>query len=63
MLYEADTGYIVRADLVGDSLRDLKGKRVLTGTRESGARRIASQFCAPTASRCRRTIRWSSRRN
>ncbi len=34
----------VRADLIGDSLRDLKGKRILTGTRESGARRIASQL-------------------
>ncbi len=34
----------VRADFVGDSLRDLKTKRVLTGTRESGTRRIASQL-------------------
>ena len=34
----------VRADFVGDSLRDLKAKRVLTGTRESGTRRIASQL-------------------
>jgi TRAP-type uncharacterized transport system substrate-binding protein len=34
----------VRADAQGDSLRDLKGKRVLTGTRESGTRRIAGQL-------------------
>ena len=34
----------VRADFAGDSLRDLKTKRVLTGTRESGTRRIASQL-------------------
>jgi TRAP-type uncharacterized transport system substrate-binding protein len=34
----------VRADLQGDSLRDLKGKRILTGTRESGTRRIAGQL-------------------
>ena len=34
----------VRADATGDSLRDLKGKRILTGTRESGTRRIAAQM-------------------
>jgi TRAP-type uncharacterized transport system substrate-binding protein len=33
-----------RGDLPISSLRDLKGKRVLTGTRESGTRRIASQL-------------------
>jgi TRAP-type uncharacterized transport system substrate-binding protein len=34
----------VRTDVPAQSLRDLKGKRVLTGTRESGTRRIASQL-------------------
>lgn len=34
----------VRSDFSGQSLRDLKGKRVLTGTRESGTRRIAAQL-------------------
>jgi TRAP-type uncharacterized transport system substrate-binding protein len=34
----------VRSDFAGQSLRDLKGKPVLTGTRESGARRIAGQL-------------------
>ncbi|KAB2942936.1 MAG: hypothetical protein K8F92_14230 [Hyphomicrobium sp.] len=34
----------VRSDFAGQSLRDLKGKRVLTGTRESGTRRIAAQL-------------------
>jgi hypothetical protein len=34
----------VRADVAAQSLRDFKGKRVLTGTRESGTRRIASQL-------------------
>jgi hypothetical protein len=33
-----------RGDLPITSLRDLKGKRILTGTRESGTRRIASQL-------------------
>ena len=33
-----------RADMPITSLRDLKGKRILTGTRESGTRRIASQL-------------------
>src|SRR5262245_34872844 len=33
-----------RGDLPLASLRDLKGKRILTGTRESGTRRIASQL-------------------
>lgn len=33
-----------RGDLPIASLRDLKGKRVLTGTRESGTRRIANQL-------------------
>ena len=34
----------VRSDFSGQSLRDLKGKAVLTGTRESGGRRIAAQL-------------------
>lgn len=34
----------VRSDFAGQSLRDLKGKAVLTGTRESGGRRIAMQL-------------------
>ena len=34
----------VRSDFAGQSLRDLKGKPVLTGTRESGTRRIAAQL-------------------
>lgn len=34
----------VRSDFSGQSLRDLKGKPVLTGTRESGGRRIAAQL-------------------
>ncbi len=34
----------VRSDFAGQSLRDLKGKAVLTGTRESGGRRIAAQL-------------------
>jgi TRAP-type uncharacterized transport system substrate-binding protein len=34
----------VRADMPIASLRDLKGKRILTGTRESGTRRITSQL-------------------
>lgn len=34
----------VRSDFSGQSLRDLKGKPVLTGTRESGTRRIAAQL-------------------
>ncbi|HWK38525.1 MAG TPA: TAXI family TRAP transporter solute-binding subunit [Hyphomicrobium sp.] len=34
----------VRSDFSGISLRDLKGKPVLTGRRESGTRRIASQL-------------------
>lgn len=34
----------VRSDFSGQSLRDLKGKPVLTGTRESGGRRIAMQL-------------------
>jgi uncharacterized protein len=34
----------VRPDMPITSLRDLKGKRILTGTRESGTRRIASQL-------------------
>jgi TRAP-type uncharacterized transport system substrate-binding protein len=34
----------VRTDMPNESLRDLKGKRILTGTRESGTRRIASQL-------------------
>jgi len=34
----------VRSDFAGQSLRDLKGKPVLTGTRESGGRRIAAQL-------------------
>jgi len=34
----------VRSDFAGDSLRDLKGQRILTGTRESGTRRIAGQL-------------------
>ncbi len=34
----------VRSDSDAVSLRDLKGKRVLTGTRESGTRRIAAQL-------------------
>ena len=33
-----------RADMPITSLRDLKGKRILTGTRESGTRRIANQL-------------------
>jgi hypothetical protein len=33
-----------RGDLPIESLRDLKGKRILTGTRESGTRRIANQL-------------------
>lgn len=33
-----------RSDLPITTLRDLKGKRILIGTRESGARRIASQL-------------------
>ncbi len=34
----------VRSDFAGQSLRDLRGKAVLTGTRESGGRRIAMQL-------------------
>ncbi|MFA5899319.1 MAG: TAXI family TRAP transporter solute-binding subunit [Hyphomicrobium sp.] len=34
----------VRSDFSGQSLRDLKGKPVLTGTWESGTRRIAAQL-------------------
>jgi TRAP-type uncharacterized transport system substrate-binding protein len=34
----------VRSDFSGQSLRDLKGKAVLTGTRASGGRRIAMQL-------------------
>lgn len=34
----------VRSDFSGQSLRDLKGKPVLTGTSESGGRRLASQL-------------------
>ena len=34
----------VRSDVQAESLRDLKGKRVLTGTKESGTRRIAAQL-------------------
>src|SRR5262245_20062314 len=33
-----------RGDLATSSLRDLKDKRILTGTRESGTRRIANQL-------------------
>ena len=33
-----------RSDLPIESLRDLKGKKILTGTRESGTRRIANQL-------------------
>ena len=33
-----------RGDMPITSLRDLKGKRILTGTRESGTRRIANQL-------------------
>jgi TRAP transporter TAXI family solute receptor len=33
-----------RGDMPIESLRDLKGKRVLSGTRESGTRRIANQL-------------------
>jgi TRAP-type uncharacterized transport system substrate-binding protein len=43
MFYEPIWVFI-RADSKIASLRDLKGKRVLTGTRESGSRRIASQM-------------------
>jgi uncharacterized protein len=34
----------VRSDFAGQTLRDLKGKPVLTGTREGGTRRIAAQL-------------------
>ena len=34
----------VRSDFAGQSLRDLRGKPVLTGTSESGTRRIAAQL-------------------
>jgi len=34
----------VRSDFAGQSLRDLKGRPVLTGTMESGSRRIATQL-------------------
>ena len=33
-----------RSDLPIESLRDLRGKKILTGTRESGTRRIANQL-------------------
>ncbi|CAN1721215.1 C4-dicarboxylate ABC transporter substrate-binding protein [Hyphomicrobium sp. 1Nfss2.1] len=39
----------VRSDFSGQSLRDLKGKAVLTGTRESGGRRIAAQLLRANA--------------
>jgi TRAP-type uncharacterized transport system substrate-binding protein len=39
----------VRSDFSGQSLRDLKGKPVLTGTREGGARRIAAQLLRANA--------------
>ena len=43
LLYEP-IWVFVRSDFAGQSLRDLKGKPVLTGTRESGTRRIAAQL-------------------
>jgi hypothetical protein len=43
LLYEP-VWVFVRSDFAGMSLRDLKGKPVLTGTRESGGRRIAGQL-------------------
>ncbi|MEI9901141.1 MAG: TAXI family TRAP transporter solute-binding subunit [Hyphomicrobium sp.] len=39
----------VRSDSEAQSLRDLKGKKVLTGTRESGTRRIAGQLLRANA--------------
>jgi len=39
----------VRSDVQAASLRDLRGMRVLTGTRESGARRIARQLLRANA--------------
>ena len=39
----------VRSDVQAESLRDLKGKRILTGTKESGTRRIAKQLLRANA--------------
>src|SRR5688572_14615491 len=39
----------VRSDFAGQSLRDLKGRPVLTGTSESGTRRIAAQLLRANA--------------